>query len=172
MTGAGWLIMWSRIKYSIISLLLLILFPCVATAALTDTATITIEATFTAPQCTLNVPKSVNLGNIKLGTITYNSFIIKVDCPGGAQRGVIYAQAAKLVSGSSDVAQMTGDVNGQLMLLEKSGTKISLTGIAGTPFCDGTATRECELFPRTWFNNKPTNGGSTSVIINFTLTQP
>lgn len=163
--------MWLRIKHSTLSLLLTII-PGVATAALTDTATITIDATFTAPQCTLDVPANVNLGIIKPGTQKYNPIIMSIDCPSGSQRGGIYAQARELVSGSSDAAQMTGDVTGQLMLLDSGGAKISLVGISGTPFCDGTVTRECELTPQTLFGNQLTNGGKTSVVINFTLTQP
>lgn len=149
-----------------LSLAILLMSPSSAQAApLYDSITVTLEATFTAPPCTLEVPDTVYLGSITYGSKAYRPFTMTVNCQ-SASKAEIYAQTlGTLVSGSTDTMEM-GDSVTQFWL-EEGGKKIALNGETNdttSGFCEGTTSRTCTLTPKTWVGASAKEGGRSAVI--------
>lgn len=121
--------------------------------------------------CTLSISDpNRDLGTLQNGEQRHSPFLVSMNCPAGSF-GTLYTSASNLMPGSNDVARMTGEVNGQLMLENKMGTNVSLAGDPSRPLCQGTGTVDCSVTPKTRFGDHD-KGGGTSVAISFTLTQP
>lgn len=138
-------------------------------AALSDSVTIMLEATFTAPPCTLEVPDKVHLGSIPYGDKSYRPFTLTVNCT-SASKAEIYAQTlGTLVSGSTDTMEMGESAT--RFWLEEGGKKIALNGDSNTTtsgFCEGTSSRVCTLTPKTQVDASAPEG-ERSAIIRFNI---
>ncbi|KAB7714799.1 F18 fimbrial protein FedE [Plesiomonas shigelloides] len=134
-------------------------FVGVAHAATESSATLTINVTFVAPTCTIDVPSTYNLGGLQLNqTKEHAPLMVKWSCEGADP--VKTALTASVVTGTLDSTQdkvkMLGEdgrENGTTLSLKEksSGQKIKLTGSDTDVFCSGNAVgdRSCELIPIT-----------------------
>lgn len=132
---------------------------------LLDSVTITLEATFTAPPCTLTVPDTVNLGSITYGDKRYQPFTMEVTCT-ATSKTEIYAQAlGTLAGGSADTVEMGDSLT--LLWLEEGGKKIVLNGdtdLTTSGFCKGDTSRTCTLTPNTRVDVNARTGARSAVI--------
>lgn len=149
--------------------------------AATATATVIINATFTMPTCTLTMPDTVLLGDLKNGTKTHNAVRIDIDCPdsGNMETGLYALKMSGELSGA-DKMTMVSTSGGRsagspaLFWLTESGgsTPVKLDGtgetVADNAFCRGTALkRTCSLTPVTRvFENTPREEVSATVRFN------
>ncbi|EIK6281968.1 fimbrial protein [Salmonella enterica] len=148
--------------------------------AVTTTATVTINANFTAPPCTLTVPPTVSLGSILPGTQSYRPFTVNIECPVPVS-SVIYGQqmGSTTIPGNSTRMAMTGPAGSSgtpaEFWLNVEGKDIDLTGDGATDaklgFCAGTDKRSCTLTPSTLVVSD-TPRGQTSATVRFSVMYP
>lgn len=147
--------------------LLTVAMPQVQSAPLYDSVTVTLEATFTAPPCDIDVPAVVRLGSINYGEKRYRPVVLTVNCTSPA-KSEIYAQTAgSLVSGTTDTTAMMGADALATFWLEDNGMKIKLNGetnATDSGFCAGTDSRTCTLIPATRVEASAKKGERSAVI--------
>ncbi|EQA8868596.1 fimbrial protein [Citrobacter braakii] len=145
----------------------LLTVPSVQAVTLSDSVTITLEATFTEPPCEIDVPPVVHLGSIHYGEKRYRPFALKVNCA-TASKAEIYAQTTgTLVTGTTDTMVMSGSDTRTNFWLEENGTRIKLNGETNTTdsgFCPGTESRTCTLTPGTLVSSGAREGERSAVI--------
>ncbi|EBU2765677.1 fimbrial protein [Salmonella enterica] len=146
-------------------------------AANTATASLTIEATFTKPTCTINVPASYDLGELVRGQLKeHESLSIKVECPGA--QSIKTALTAKVLTGTlentQDKVQMivNGKGNGTLLSFKpvsnmEANIPIKLTGATQDAFCsfDSGEFRQCQLIPVTEVHAGDTPGHASASVL-------
>lgn len=138
-----------------------------------NSVTLSINATFTEPTCTLDMPDRVYLGSIRYGTTRYRPFTLTVNCL-SASNTEIYAQALGdlLRPSVTNIMRMNGPDNRAEFALEKSISQhIELNGDTNdttSGFCAGTNSRTCTLTPKTYV---PVGAeiGERSALIRFNI---
>lgn len=142
--------------------------------AATATATLTMNANFSAPPCTVTVPGNIFLGAILPGEKIYPSFTVDVNCT-SATRAALYAEPASgepLISGMTTRIEMSGPAGvagtPAQFWLNTEGKEIDLTGTGATDtartFCEGTDSRGCTLTPATQVVMDTPKGQTTATI--------
>ncbi|HBA7292703.1 TPA: F18 fimbrial protein FedE [Escherichia coli] len=185
MTGAEFRAM--RLTKAALAALMLAVTAGNTQAALTATATLTINATFTQPSCDITAPPSFDLGILTPGVKTHGPLTITWTCADGGTPLKTALTAAIVrggkVSGDEKVTLLTDDSSASptgatLSLREQRGdTLIKLTGPSGGDyFCsDANAVagvmRTCTLTPETTVSQ---NGpfGLASATLNFAVVYP
>lgn len=147
-----------------------------AQAATNNTATLTINVTFTQPSCNITVPASYNLGLLTPGERkSHGDMIITWECEGGMPRET--ALTAAIVTGTAEndyetvrLKTDTGDSRAALSLIEKkSNTLVKLTGPdAGNYFCRdvnaATGIHTCTLVPVTEVTDQGALGPASATL--------
>lgn len=156
--------------------------------AVSDTDTITVTASFTAPPCTVDIDgadsKTVSLGVLQLGTQVTTPFNLNITC----SYNRISSVYAEVVTGVVNTTNPTlvnmvndgdlGNTGSPVLLILSTADKPDgiLYGIDGATdimrqFCSGTGSRICTVIPATTVNigTKP---GNVAAAIRFTMVNP
>ncbi|WP_337263397.1 MULTISPECIES: hypothetical protein [unclassified Serratia (in: enterobacteria)] len=156
--------------------------------AVSDTATVAVTATFTAPPCTVDIDgtdsKTVSLGVLHLGTQAIAPFNLNITCSYSRTSSVF----AEVVTGVVNAATPTavnmvndndpGNTGSPVLLTLSTVDKPAgiLYGIDGATdsarqFCSGEDSRICTVTPTTTVNigTKP---GNVAAAIRFTMVNP
>lgn len=174
MIGVGFRVMkFTKISKSYSALFATCVFIGGAHAASESSAVLTINATFNAPTCVVDVQPTYNLGVLKLGEMRdHPSFKVNWSCEGDV--AVDTALSATLLKGNTGSSlsriKMIGENNHEngtiLYIKEESSGEIKFTGKESDSFCaiSRVTSGGCDLTPVTIVNSGDTPGAVMAAI--------